>query len=214
MAKNHTAAAPIDAPLFTSLKDMAFKQATAHDNTMTMASFAIANIANFPNEVSDEARAELYSGYRARYTEINKAKKYAVINDHLILAAPEHETNKSVEKIEIGVDYAYSFSSQEFGKLANTRPELHAIIKPIRENTAIYCSNRLGDLKKAANKILNAGKGRARTANKDFAQFVTEWFNDTALTRMKGAKSRGDNSANVERFTAAKVAFMVEWNKV
>ena len=211
-----TSPASIDAfaPAFSSLKDMAYQQAGAYINTVKMAHFAIENIANFPKEVTEEAKAELYDGYRSRYSQLNPAKKYAVISDHLILATPEHEKAKGIELVEIGVDYAYSFSSQEFGKLANSRPELHRIIKDIREKCSVFCSNRLGDLKRAATNILNEGKEKKRTANKDFAEFVDAWFTDVALTRLKGAKSRNDATADEAKFTKAKVAFMVEWNRI
>jgi hypothetical protein len=38
--------------------------------------------------------------------------------------------------------------------------------------------------------ILNEGKERTRTANKNFAEFVDEWFKEIAPTRLKGAKNR------------------------
>jgi hypothetical protein len=44
--------------------------------------------------------------------------------------------NAKVEKIEIGVAYAFAYSSQEFGKLKNTNPALHGIIKVIRDDVA------------------------------------------------------------------------------
>ena len=70
----------------------------------------------------------------------------------------------------------------------------------------------LGDLKRRAKKILNEGKERKRTANKNFEEFVEEWFKETAPTRLKGAKARLDATANEKKFNDAKVAFMVKWN--
>jgi hypothetical protein len=147
-----------------------------------------------------------------KFNELQPAKVYAVINDHYVLATPEHIAAKNVEKIEVGVAYAYSYSSQEFGKLANTNPALHGLIKAVREKCSTYCSNRLSDLKRAAKAILNKDKTRERTANKDFAEFVADWFKDTAPTRLKSASSRGDATADTKRFNEAKVAFMVKWN--
>jgi hypothetical protein len=136
---------------------------------------------------------------------------YAVINGHYVLATQEHIKTENVEKVNIGVPYAYSYSAQEFGKLANTNPALHALVKGIREKCSTYCSNRLGDLKRAATKLLNEGKERQRGVNKDFAEFVEAWFKDTAPDRLKSAKNRGDSSADDKRFNEAKVAFMVKW---
>ena len=212
MAKSKTAAAFTQTPSFTSLKDSAFQQAGAAQTLESVARYAIERIEGFPKEVPSEAKDELYEGYRMKFDALNPKRTYAVINDHYVLATQEHMDTKNIEKIEIGVAYAFSYSSQEFGKLANTRPALHALIKEVREKCSTYCSNRLGDLKRAANKILNEGKERQRSANKDFAEWVEIFFKDTAPTRLKSASARGDSTADVKRWNEAKVAFMVKWN--
>ena len=196
---------------FTSLKDSAYQQAGAAQTLESVAQYAIAEIKDFPKEVPTEAKDALYEGYRMKFDQLKPATTYAVINGHYVTTTPEHMNNSSVEKIIIGVAYAYSYSAQEFGKLANTQPALHALVKEIREKCSTYCSNRLGDLKRAATRILNEGKERARGVNKDFSEFIEAWFKDTAPDRLKSAKNRGDTTADDKRFNEAKVAFMVKW---
>ena len=198
-------------PAFTSLKDSAFQQAGAHQTLESVARYALTQIKDFPKEVPTEAKDALYEGYRMKFNALQPAVMYAVINGHYVRASIEHCANDKVEKVEIGVPYAYSYSAQEFGKLANTNPALHALIKEIREKCSTYCSNRLGDLKRAANKILNEGKERNRGVNKDFGEFIEDWFKEVAPTRLISAKNRGDKSADDKRFNEAKVAFMVKW---
>ena len=195
-----------------SLKDGAFQQAGAAQTLEDVARYVLSKIPGFPKDIPTEGKDELYEGYRMKFDILKPKQTYAVINDHIVLATPEHLAAKNVEKIEIGVAYAFSYSSQEFGKLANTRPELHKLVKEVRDACSTYCSNRYGDLKRAANKILNEGKERQRGANKDFAEFVETWFKDTAPDRLKSASARGDATANDKRFNEAKVAFMVKWN--
>jgi hypothetical protein len=197
---------------FKSLKDSAFQQAGAAQTLEDVARYVLGLVPGFPKDIPSETRDELYDGYRMKFDTLKPAQTYAVINDHIVLATDEHKKAKNVEKIEIGVAYAFSYSSQEFGKLANTRPELHKLLKDVRDTCNTYCSNRLGDLKRAATKILNNGKDRQRGANKDFAEFVEAWFKDTAPDRLKSASARGDSSADSKRFNEAKVAFMVKWN--
>ena len=214
-AKTVTSTPVADAMLadsFASLKDGAFQQAGADSTLEAFARYAIEKIADFPEKISSEAKDELYEGYRMRFDQLNPKKTYAVIDGHYVRATEDHMTTANIEKIEIGVAYAYSYSSQEFGKLAQERPALHALVKMVREKCSTYCSNRLGDLKRRAKKILNEGKERTRTANKNFEEFVEEWFKETAPTRLKGAKARSDATANEKRFNDAKVAFMVKWN--
>jgi len=214
-AKTQTSTSPVaDAMLansFASFKDGAFQQAGADSTLESFAHYAIEKCAGFPKELPSEVKDELYDGYRMRFDHLFPKKTYAVIDGHYVRATPEHMDTLNVEKIEIGVAYAYSYTSQEFGKLAQTRPALHGLVKMIREKSSTYCSNRLNDLKRRANTILNEGKERTRTANKNFEEFVEEWFKDTAPTRLKGAKARGDNTANDKKFNDAKVAFMVKW---
>ncbi len=197
---------------FKSLKDSAFQQAGAAQTLEDVARYVLGLVPGFPKDIPSETRDELYDGYRMKFDTLKPAQTYAVINDHIVLATDEHRKAKNVEKIEIGVAYAFSYSSQEFGKLANTRPELHKLLKDVRDTCNTYCSNRLGDLKRAATKILNNGKDRQRGANKDFAEFVEAWFKDTAPDRLKSASARGDSSADSKRFNEAKVAFMVKWH--
>ena len=210
MAKKSVSATSV--ALFTSLKDSAFQQAGAAKTLEDVAHFVMERVPSFPTEVPSEAKEELYAGYMLKFESLRPAKVYAVISGHYVEPTQEHLSAKNVEKIELGVSYAFSYSSQEFGKLKNTNPALHALIGKIRSDFADYASNRLGDLKRAATKILNNGKTRERTANKDFAEWVEVFFKDTAPTRLKSAKARGDSSADEKRWNDAKVAFMVKWN--
>lgn len=198
---------------FTSLKDSAYQQAGAAQTLESVAQYAIDHIAGFPADVPTEAKDELYSGYRMKFEQLTPSKVYAVINDHYVLATPEHMATKNVEKIEISVAYAFSYSSQEFGKLKNTRPALHALVSAVREKCSTYCSNRFGDLKRKARELLNNGKTRERTANKNFDEFVEAWIKDTALTRLISAKARGDATADSDRYNKAASAFLTVWAK-
>ena len=215
-AKSVTSTSPVaDAMLnngFASFKDGAFQQAGADSTLESFARYCIEKAKDFPKEIPSEVKDEIYEGYRMRFDQLFPKKTYAVIDGHYVRATPEHMETANVEKIEIGVAYAYSYTSQEFGKLAQTRPALHGLVKMIREKCATYCSNRMSDLKRRANTILNEGKERTRTANKNFAEFVDEWFKEIAPTRLKGAKNRGDSTAIDKKFNEAKVAFMVKWN--
>lgn len=190
---------------YLSLKDMGYAQAKTGDSLADQAQYAIASIAGFPADIPAESRAELYSGYQLRFNENRPAVTYAVINGHYTIATPEQIANAKVEKIDIGVAYAFSYSSQEFGKLANTNPALHSIIKVWRSDAADYCSNRLGDLKRAATKLLNKGKTQQRQTL-DFAESMTKLFEAQAKS-VKVKAGRGDASANEVKYKAAVAAF-------
>lgn len=191
--------------LFASLRDMGYQQAKTGDSLATQAQFAIDTIAGFPADIPAEARTELYAGYQLRFNENRPAVMYAVIDGHYVKATDEQIKNKKVEKVEIGVAYAFSYSSQEFGKLANTNPALHAIVKQWRSDTSDYCSNRLGDLKRAAAKLLNKGKTTQRQTL-DFAESAKKAF-DQLGNSVKVKAGRGDTSADPAKFKLAVDAF-------
>jgi hypothetical protein len=197
----------------TSLKDGAYKQAVANDRMRTVARYVIDQSKGFPETVADEVKEQLYDGYRLRFNEVNKPATYAVVNDHYLLidgSNPALENER--EKVIIGVDYCFAYSQQQYGKLKNENPYLHAIVKEWRDKVNTYCSNRLGDLKRQARTILNEGKQRERGATADFAKRLDEVFKDLA-TKCKNAKARGDETADEGKYATARQAFMTAWSK-
>lgn len=190
---------------YLSLKDLGYQHASTSDTLEGQAQYAIDNIVGFPEDVPAEARAELYEGYRMRCNDNKPPITYAVIDGHYVLATEEHKKSKKVEKIEVGVTYAFSYTSQEYGKLASTNPALHGLVKTWRESVGDYCSNRLGDLKSKAKKILNKGQSSSRTTL-DFVQSMTNVF--TAQEKsVKVKQAKGDATADPAKFKTAVNAF-------
>jgi hypothetical protein len=206
-------AVPATNEQITSLKDGAYKQALANDRMRSVARYVIDQSKGFPETVADEVKEQLYDGYRLRFNEVNKPQTYAVVNDHYLLidgSNPALENER--EKVVIGVDYCFAYSQQQYGKLKNENPYLHAIVKEWRDKVNTYCSNRLGDLKRQARTILNEGKQRERGATADFAKRLDEVFKDLAV-KCKNAKARGDETADEGKYATARNAFMTAWSK-
>lgn len=195
----------------SSLKDLGYQQAKTGDSLETQAQFALDNITGFPEDMPSEAKDALYDGYRMRYSERKPATMYAVINDHYVIATPEQVQNKKIEKIDVGVAYAFAYSSQEFGKMKNTNPALHGIIKVIRDDVANYCSNRLGDLERAAKKLIAKKDGTSRTTL-DFAESMLKSFSAQEKS-VKIKQAKGDTTADTAKFSLAVKAFWTTYNK-
>jgi len=205
-------AVPAVSDTITSLKDGAYKQALANDRMRGVARFVLTQCKSFPDAIPDEVKEQLYSGYKLRFNEVNPPEQYAVVNDHYILIDGSNPDLDTKEKVNIGTDYAFSFTQQQYGKLKNENPYLHSIIKVWRDKVNTYCSNRLSDLKRQARTILNEGKTRERGATSDFAQRITDIFGDLAV-KCKNAKARGDETADEKKFATARQAFMTAWSK-
>jgi len=198
----------------TNLVDLGYAQAGAGDALTSHAQTAIAHIVGFPENVPDEARADLYTGYRKRWDANHPATLYAVIDGNYVQATAEMEKNKKVEKVEIGMHNVFSYSQQEFGKLKTTQPALHAVMQPIRENIVDYCSGCLSDLKSKARKIIKKENPTPRAPNLDFS----DWLMDKEkgiipemIAKCKTAKKRGDATADEARLKDAIVAFLAKW---
>jgi hypothetical protein len=206
----------VEVKSFTSLKDSAYNQALASDKMRGVARYVMQQCASFPDEVPDEVKAQLNEGYRLRFNESNPPKEYAVVNDHYILIDGSNPDLDKREVVKIGVDYAcVSFSQQQYGKLKNENPYLHAIIKEWRDRVNTYCSNRLGDLKRQARAIQNEGKKRDRGTTLNFADRIQEIFkgDQGLIVKCKNAKARNDDTADEKKLSIAINAFMVQWNK-
>jgi len=197
-----------------NLVDLGYAQAGAGDALTSHAQSAIAHIVGFPDSVPDEARADLYTGYRKRWDANHPAVLYAVIDGNYVQATAEMEKNKKVEKVEIGMHHVFSYSQQEFGKLKTTQPALHAVMQPIRENIVDYCSGCLSDLKGKARKIIKKENPTPRAPNLDFS----DWLMDREKgiipemqAKCKTAKKRGDATADEVRLKEAIAAFLAKW---
>jgi len=206
-------AVPATNEQITSLKDGAYKQALANDRMRSVARYVIDQSKGFPETVADEVKEQLYDGYRLRFNEVNRPKTYAVVNDHYLLVDGSNpDLDDAKEKVVIGVDYCFAYSQQQYGKLKNENPYLHAIVKDWRDKVNTYCSNRLGDLKRQARTILNEGKTRERGATADFAKRLDDVFKDLRL-KCDNAQKRGDETADKAKFDIARNAFMTAWSK-
>ena len=193
---------------FASLKDMAYQQAGLGDTLESMARYALGKIKGFPKEVDDESKDQLYKGYRLKYQDNNAPVEYVRVNGHYEPATPE--TGKAIERMTLTVDHVFSYTQQQFGQLKAQDNAKYELIKPLRDKVNVYCSNRLGDLKKKATQLTAPKRERKPTA--DFDHTVTDWL-ETMRVRCMNASKRGDTTADKEKFSRAIVAFKVEWSK-
>lgn len=199
--------------VFSSLKDMAYKQAQTGDRLRNQAQYALERIAGFPESCPDEARAELNSGYVLRFADNHPEVSYAKIDGNYILVTDENAMQfAGKETVRMNASIAMGYTTHAFGKLSETHdPQYKAIVKQWRDDVSDYCSGCFKALKTAALKIVNAGKTRNRGATLNFDVKVKKIFDDLAVN-VRNASKRGDPSADEKRFAKAKIAFFTVWN--
>ena len=200
---------------YKSLRDFGYQSAGKSAAVRADGGWALDNIPNFPEEIDKDRREELYEGYRQRYSEDNPETEYAVIDGNYLPVSQLPPDAKILERVNIGVVHAYSYSQQAFGALKETDPNKHSLIKGIREKVQKYCFNCLDDLKTAARKVR---KARNPESN---ARATTDFFNVAAaklLTKMKDrcktATARGDVSADPKALDQAIIAFKAKYESL
>jgi hypothetical protein len=200
-----------------SLKDGAYKQAQANDTVADFAAFVVSQFQGFGTsgfKLPDEAKTEIYDGYRMRFAQKSRpARLYAVIGgDYFDMdkLSPDQK-DKVKEKIEMSVSVALSYTSNEFGKLANDQPKYHALVGEWRSATSTYCSNRFKDLEKAARDILSGGTKKKRKANLSFTETVDSTFDALKTKLAKCIANKTDSTADQEKFNKAMAAFLTVW---
>lgn len=196
------------------LIELGFAQAETGDALTAHAQTAMRLIVGFPETITDEARADLYAGYRKRWDAKHGVKVFAMIDGNYIDATADMVKNKKVEKVEIGMHQIFSYTQQEFGKLKLSQPALYAVMQPMRGVINDYCQGALADLKNKAKKLLKKDNPTPRAPNLDF----TDWLLDkekgvipAMREKCKNSKRRGDATADEARLNEAIIAFMAKW---
>lgn len=200
-----------------TMRDIGYRQAVTADVSRAIAIVVINRVPTFPESIPEETKAELIAGYTLRFNEANPAISYVRVGDNYLRVQDITDPEGAKEQINIGVEFAMSFTQQAFGALKNEKsenynPNLHAILKEIRTKVNKYCSNRYNDLVRMAKRIQNEGKERTRTQALEFNDYLLKQF-DTMQDRCKTASvQRNDVTADVEKFRRAKIAFFAKWN--
>jgi len=210
----------------TSLEDLGFKHGGALKTVKQLATWAIDNVKGFPESVSADDVLTVRKGYLHRYALDNAPIEYVVVEDKLCkaddLIMSGIEIPAKAERRLIGVDYAFSFSSQEAGKLKESESEpanLYGIVKEIRSNANKYTSNCWGKLISAGKEAVKARSGAKaeRKANLDFYEFLYDGDKGVLAlmqTRCKNAKAKGDATADEKKLNKAIIAFNVAYKAV
>ena len=191
-----------------NFKNVGYELAKNVDVKNTLARSILNEYHDFDENVSDVAKDGLYEGFQLRFAENNPdIKKGYVFKDNGYIAV-DNTTFESFkgDKIALSVGLAMSYTSQAFGAMRTKNPNVHALIKPIRDKVNTYCSNRMKDLIKAVKDIKNEGKPKNRGATNSYDVTITEWL-DGLPKKCKNALARGDDTANEKRTLSAIGAF-------
>ena len=217
MAKKTTVAAAVASTFSTpveykSYRDFGYSVAGKSDAVRADGAWALDNIKGFPDDIESEPKSELYEGFRQRYSEQHPEVEYAVIDGNYLPVSQLSPDVKILERLNIGVIHAFSYTQQAFGALKETDLQKYELLKGIRTKVNKYCFNCLADLKAAARKVQKQRNPETNT------RAATDAFNVAAAKmlskmkdRVKTAAARGDVSADAKALDAAIIAFKTKY---
>lgn len=206
-----------------NLADLGYRHGGALHTVKQLAVWALdGGVKGFPDNISDDDITEIRSGYKRKHSELNPPTQYCIVEGQYLKVSDMKlqgiEFPKKPEIVNIGVDYAFSFTQQQAGKLKETHnPILHKIVAEIRTACNKYESTTLGKLIAEGKKIVKERKG-IKTERKGNLSFNEYLYNDkgvfdTMRTRCKNAKAKGDEFADLAKLDKAIIAFNVVFKK-
>ena len=168
---------------FNSLKDAGYKFALIGETAKGVAEYVVAECPNFLQEVPAEVEAQLVEGWKLRKQELmNDDHKVRTFNNEWI---PDPKGG-----IRVTLDYVYSFSQQEVGRMRIADPVKHGIVSEVRSEFSKYKSDRMKALKSAIRQLNPANKKRAE--NKDFQTFISDKMTEI-LDKAKSVSARNND---------------------
>jgi len=205
------------------LPDLGYRHGGALHTVKQLATWALdGGVKGFPDNVSDEDTLSIRQGYKRKHSELNPPTQYCIVEGKYLKVSDMQlqgiELPKNPEVVNIGVDYAFSFTQQQAGKLKETHnPVLHKIVADIRTRCNKYETTTFAKLQAEGNKILKERKGEV-TQRKGNLAFMEWLYNDkgvfdTMKTRCKNAKAKGDEFADVAKLDKAISAFNAVFKK-
>lgn len=184
-----------------NMKDAGYRFAKNGDDSKSIALYVYEQCPDFIDNAPDEIVNELVAGYALRFHE-NRGDKYFIRTDSVMVPCEPDTKGATVMNVHV----AFGYTGQQFGKLKNEDPALHAIIKTVRDDFSGYRFDCMGSLKTRIRKIINGGKTRERGSNDDFIDALHKSLVNFD-TRALNAKKRGDETADQLKFRVARDAF-------
>jgi len=199
---------------FKDLESFGFEVAGSSDILNRNGAYALDNIKNFLDEPAKEDLNSLRVGFRRRYGVNHAPLEYAIIDGNYIPVAQLPTDAKPLERVKIGVDYAFSFTQQEIGAMKRDDLARYQIVFALRDQVNKYCKNCMSDLVKAAKREYDRRypTTKTRSATLAFSEYLDKTF-ATMLDRCRSAEARGnDPSADVKLLRDAVAAFKTKYD--
>jgi len=169
---------------------------------------------------SDEVTEELNQGYMLAYNERHPAIEYSLVDKNWVRSCDITKKKDSVlEKFELSIFAAMSYTQQAYGGLKSTDPAKHELIGGLRSAFSKYASNCRKALLNEAKRLYRIDNNiqQTRGATLDFTDWLMTGGTNPAKAelavirqRAVNAKARGDTTVDLTKLDAAIAAFKLK----
>ena len=186
----------VDFSVIASVGDFAYKFCQYADRATDIVARARLNIPGFPDAMSDDVIAQFKAGAALRKRELPEEIRYS--KEGADRYVPDENGG-----FVMNYDIAMGYTSHEFGQLKAEYPNLHAMVKTIREAVTKYTSKRLANLKAMA-KAQEPAAARGQADN--FEEYLAK-RQEESITRRNNAEKKGTPCMSATELTARWNAF-------
>ena len=148
------------------------------------------------------------------YVELNGAKQflcfYKEINGAVVVNEPKLK-EKCANVIRIDADHALSYTGQQFGALKKEDADKHKVWSEWRTMGSKYISNVKSKITTQIKELI-APDSVTRSSVADFTDWLDDVFKDAKKRCKTSKESRGDTTANPDKFDLAVQAFKKSYN--
>lgn len=188
MSKKNVPAVTADATKWT-IVDIAEGFAVSTDLART---FAAEMLRRYPDAVlPEETWDALKAAWMMRKRRMIPGEWYEKVGADQYYRVAEAPPEGAENFLHLTADFACSFSSTDFGKLKGEQPNLHALIKGVRDSVSMYAASKKQAFESMLKKMLREEEARGANAKRAFIVALEAYLLDRRKS-LGNARKKGE----------------------
>ncbi len=138
-------------------------------STDTARDYAAEMLRRYPNAaLPEETWSALKTAWMTRKRGMVPAEWYEKVGADQYYRVQEAPPEEAENFLHLTADFCCSFSSTDFGKLKGEQPNLHALIKGVRDNVSMYAASKKQAFESMLKKMLREEQAHGANAKRAF----------------------------------------------
>lgn len=189
MTKKNSAVLPSTDPTKWTIVDIAEGFAVSTDLART---FAAEMLRRHPNAVlPEETWDALKAAWMVRKRRMIPAEWYEKVGADQYYRVQEAPPEGAENFLHLTADFCCSFSSTDFGKLKGEQPNLHGLIKGVRDSVSMYAASKKQAFESMLKRMLREEQAHGANAKRAFIVALEAYLLDRKKS-LANARKRGE----------------------